>query len=80
MSQRRCYYYLIISNVISLVLYVVFYFPPTFAEKNTRTKMEAVKMFDYVGTFLFVAGLVSFQLGLLWGGQVGFSPFPQFIE
>ncbi|KAF9893246.1 hypothetical protein FE257_011676 [Aspergillus nanangensis] len=69
---RWCYYYLIIFNVISLVLYSVFYFPPTFDEKQEtrRTKTEAVRMFDYVGTFLFIAGLVLFQLGLLWGGQV----------
>ncbi|KAL5363379.1 fungal trichothecene efflux pump [Aspergillus floccosus] len=67
---RWCYYYLIIFNVISLGLYVTFYFPPTFAEKHTdRTKTEAVRMFDYIGTFLFIAGLVLFQLGLLWGGQ-----------
>lgn len=68
----RCYYYLIIFNVVSLVLYVAFYFPPTFVEKNEnrRTKTEAVKMFDYVGTFLFMAGIIVFELGLLWGGQV----------
>ena len=71
-TRFRCYYYLIIFNVVSLVLYLAFYFPPTFAEKyeNRRTKMEAIRMFDYVGTFLFIAGLVLFELGLLWGGQV----------
>ncbi|KAJ5722973.1 MFS general substrate transporter [Penicillium malachiteum] len=47
---RWCYYYLIIFNVVSLVLYLAFYFPPTFAEKyeNRRTNMKAIRMFDYV--------------------------------
>ncbi|KAF9895194.1 hypothetical protein FE257_000096 [Aspergillus nanangensis] len=68
---RWCYYFLIILNGLSGILYACFYFPPTFSDKHrVRTKTQAVKMFDYVGTALFVVGLVAFQLGLLWGGTV----------
>ena len=35
-----------------------------------RTKTQQVKMFDYVGAALFVAGLILFEIGFLWGGGV----------
>lgn len=35
-----------------------------------RTKTQQLKMFDYVGATLFVAGLILFEIGFLWGGGV----------
>jgi hypothetical protein len=47
------------------------YHPPTFNEKwaNRKTKMQAIKDFDYVGLILFVGGLITFLLGISWGGS-----------
>jgi len=35
-----------------------------------RSRTQQLKEFDYVGTFLFMAGLVLFLMGLSWGGSV----------
>ncbi|KAH7088006.1 fungal trichothecene efflux pump [Paraphoma chrysanthemicola] len=67
---RNLYWLLLATNAASCCLIFVFYHPPTFAMKNSRTKMQAVKDFDYVGFFLFSGGLTTFLLGLSWGGQV----------
>ncbi|KAI1612560.1 fungal trichothecene efflux pump [Exophiala viscosa] len=68
---RTCFYLLIALNVTSGVLYFFFYHPPTFGMKHRiRTKSQMIKMFDYVGAFLFVGGLIIFEIGLLWGGGV----------
>lgn len=68
---RWCYYYLIIWNFFALAFFVLFYFPPTFKEKHEGdTVWKYVKNFDYLGVFLFVAGMVLFLMGLTWGGNV----------
>lgn len=70
----RCFYLLIALNVISGLLYTLFYHPPTFHMKHRiRTKTQQMKIFDYVGAALFVAGLILFEIGFLWGGGVGFT-------
>ena len=69
--HARCFYFLIALNVISGTLYFLFYHPPTFRMKHRiRTKTQQAKMFDYVGAALFVAGLILFEIGFLWGGGV----------
>ena len=69
--MNRCYYLLIGLNFTSGLLYVLFYHPPTFHMKyRNRTKMQQVKIFDYVGAILFTAGLILFEIGFLWGGSV----------
>ncbi|KAK5329097.1 hypothetical protein LTR70_000933 [Exophiala xenobiotica] len=68
---RSCFYLLIALNLISGLLYTIFYHPPTFYMKHrTRTKTQQMKIFDYVGAALFVAGLILFEIGFLWGGGV----------
>lgn len=68
---RWCYYYLIIWNFLALVLFVLFYFPPTFKEKHEGdTVWNWAKNFDYLGAVLFAAGMVLFLMGLTWGGNV----------
>ena len=67
----RCFYFLIALNITSGLLYTLFYHPPTFHMKHRiRTKTQQVKMFDYIGAALFVAGLILFEIGFLWGGGV----------
>jgi len=75
----RCFYLLIALNLISGLLYTIFYHPPTFHMKHrTRTKTQQMKMFDYVGAVLFVAGLILFEIGFLWGGGVCSASFLSF--
>lgn len=38
--------------------------------KNTQSRMERIKSFDWVGLVLFVGGLLIFLIGLSWGGSV----------
>lgn len=68
---RWCYYYLIIWNALALILFTAFYFPPTFSQKHGNDNiMKWVKRYDYVGTALFIAGIILFLMGLTWGGSV----------
>ena len=61
-------------NAASALLYFLFYTPPTFHMKfRNRTKMQQLKDFDFVGMFLFTAGLLLFLMGLSWGGSVSNS-------
>lgn len=56
---RWSYYLLIIANAVTALLYAVFYFPPRFQQKHKNDKISAwVKNYDYVGMFLYLAGLV----------------------
>ncbi|KAI9731210.1 MAG: hypothetical protein M1834_005403 [Cirrosporium novae-zelandiae] len=68
---RGIYYLMIAIDASSIILFFIFYFPPTFAMKHStdkRSKMEVVKNFDYLGLFTFSAGLLLLLLGLSWGG------------
>lgn len=68
---RWCYYFLIIVNAFAIVLYYFFYYPPTFHMKHgNHTRWELVKKFDFVGLFLYTAGITLFLLGISWGGSV----------
>jgi MFS family permease len=70
-SWRWCYYYLIIWNAVALFLWTCFYFPPTFYMKHgNQSKLRFLKDFDYIGTGLFIAGIVLFLMGLSWGGSL----------
>jgi MFS family permease len=66
---RWCYYFLIIVNLITALLYFLFYSPPTFRMKHGDDSVAKwVKNFDYVGLILFSAGLILFILGIQAGG------------
>lgn len=71
---RGVYWLLLGINGLALACWVLFYFPPTFDKKHRHdenaSKAYWVKNFDYVGTFLFAAGIVLFLMGLSWGGSV----------
>ncbi|TPX09104.1 uncharacterized protein E0L32_001633 [Thyridium curvatum] len=70
---RGIYYLLTAVNVVALICWVLFYFPPSFDKKHrgdSRTKTYWIMHFDYVGTFLYAGGLIMFLMGLSWGGAV----------
>ena len=71
---RGIYWLLFAINAVALICWVSFYFPPSFTKKHRHeahiSKMYFVRHFDYVGTFLFAAGLVVLMLGLSWGGTI----------
>jgi MFS family permease len=68
---RWSYYLCIIFNAIAALSWYFFYHPPNFYMKwHQVSKLQVVKKFDYVGMFLYTAGLVLFLLGLSWGGAV----------
>ena len=56
---RWSYYLLIIANGVTALLYTIFYYPPNFHQKHGRdSKMQWIKNFDYIGTLLYLAGLL----------------------
>jgi MFS family permease len=58
-NWRGPYYLLIGINALALILWVLFYHPPTFQMKHRNQKvLKFVKDFDYVGTILYTGGLV----------------------
>ncbi|KAF2434010.1 fungal trichothecene efflux pump [Tothia fuscella] len=66
---RWSYYLNIIVAGIAVVLFYLFYHPPTYNMLHTRhSKKDILKMFDLGGLLLFTAGLVLFLIGLNWGG------------
>lgn len=68
---RWCYYLMMIIDGMAGLAYFFFYHPPTFQMKHGRkSRMEVVKNFDFIGTFLFTSGMVVFLLGISWGGSV----------
>ncbi|KAL2754806.1 hypothetical protein ACRALDRAFT_1082471 [Sodiomyces alcalophilus JCM 7366] len=75
---RGIYWLLLAINGVALVLWTLFYFPPTFAKKHQNQSEGEdkssiwywIRHFDYVGIFLSSAGFVVFLLGLSWGGTV----------
>ncbi len=61
-----------IVNVIATVFYVIFYHPPKYEQLHVtgKSKFQQLKTLDFMGIFLFTAGLVLFLVGLNWGGSV----------
>jgi MFS family permease len=70
-SWRWSYYLGIILSGMSIILYFLFYSPPTYAllHVNDKTQLQQVKTLDFVGVFLYSAGLVLFLMGVSWGGS-----------
>ncbi|KAK6369603.1 hypothetical protein LTS17_009509 [Exophiala oligosperma] len=66
---RWCYYFMTITNAVSALGWFLFYHPPTFHMKQTKSRIEVVKSMDVVGIVLFTGGLVVFLMGLSWGGS-----------
>ena len=57
-------------RAVAALLYALFYYPPTFHQKHGSAKVSAwIKDFDFVGLFLYIAGLALFIIGLSSGGD-----------
>ncbi|KAH8649279.1 trichothecene efflux pump [Xylariales sp. PMI_506] len=69
---RWSYYLGIIISGITLILYYLFYHPPTYEQlhMNGKSRWQQVKELDYIGIFLFIAGCVLLLVGLSWGGTI----------
>jgi len=67
---RWSYYLGIIMSGLAIILYQFMYHPPTYDQLHVhgKTKFQMFKELDFVGIFLYVAGLVLFLVGLSWGG------------
>ena len=66
-TWRWVYYLGVITGVISLAGTAIFYVPPSKPIRD-RTRLELLRELDYLGIFLYTAGLTLFLLGLGWGG------------
>ncbi|CAE7030581.1 hypothetical protein PTNB73_05430 [Pyrenophora teres f. teres] len=71
LQWRWCYILGCIVNVLAIVLYFFFYFPPTYEMLHVggKSKIKQLKTLDWMGIFLFSTGLVVFLIGMNWGGS-----------
>ncbi|POR38188.1 Uncharacterized protein TPAR_01617 [Tolypocladium paradoxum] len=74
-SWRWIFYIYIILMVCGTVLWYFFYHPPSFTQLHGTkvSRLQELAHIDYIGTFLLVAGLVLFLLGVSWGGPYSWS-------
>ncbi|CAM1505005.1 Fc.00g106420.m01.CDS01 [Cosmosporella sp. VM-42] len=71
LGWRWCYYINIIDVGLAIILLFFFYHPPTFELLHERkTKRQMLRDLDYVGIFLWTAGLTVFLMGISWGGNM----------
>ncbi|OAA64695.1 fungal trichothecene efflux pump [Niveomyces insectorum RCEF 264] len=69
LGWRWSYYLGVIVVGMAAILVFFCYHPPNFHLLHERkSKRQQLKELDYVGIFLWVAGLLLFLLGLSWGG------------
>ncbi|KAK7224986.1 hypothetical protein V2G26_012989 [Clonostachys chloroleuca] len=69
LGWRWCFYINIIDVGLTIILLYFFYHPPTFELLHERTtKKQLLKDLDYLGIFLWTAGLTIFLMGISWGG------------
>ncbi|GAW11571.1 hypothetical protein ANO14919_009180 [Xylariales sp. No.14919] len=71
LGWRWTYHINTIVVAVAIVLLFFFYHPPTFDLLHERkTKGQILKQLDYVGSFLWIAGLTLFLIGISVGGTV----------
>lgn len=64
-SWRWTYYLNIITCGLSIILLVLFYFPPGWdAKRGNESRIDGLKKFDYIGFLLYAGGLILVLLGL----------------
>ena len=69
--MNSVFYLMIAMNGLATLAFIFCYHPPTFhAKHGARSKLDFIKHFDYLGTFIIVLGLLLFLMGLSWGGTV----------
>ncbi|KAI0409938.1 fungal trichothecene efflux pump [Xylaria palmicola] len=71
LGWRWTYHINTIVVAVAVVLLFFFYHPPTFDLLHERkTKRQILQQLDYVGSFLWIAGLTLFLIGISVGGTV----------
>ncbi|KAF7563973.1 hypothetical protein G7046_g163 [Stylonectria norvegica] len=71
LGWRWCFYINIICVGLAIICLFFFYNPPTFELLHERkTKRQLLKELDYLGIFLWTAGLTLFLMGVSWGGKM----------
>lgn len=68
-TWRIMFYIAIGYGTFSLVGTCFVYFPPSHPRPDGKTKWEEFKELDFIGAFLFIAGLAVFLFGLNAGGN-----------
>jgi MFS family permease len=68
-SWRVIFYVAIAYGGISLLGTAAFYFPPAHPRPDGKTRWQEFKELDFIGAFLFTAGLVLLLFGILSGGE-----------
>ncbi|KAM0647539.1 hypothetical protein D7B24_005456 [Verticillium nonalfalfae] len=71
LGWRWCFYINIICVGLTIILLYCFYHPPTFNLLHERkTKRQLMRELDYLGIFLWTAGLTLLLMGVSWGGNM----------
>lgn len=68
-TWRAVYWFCFAVELFAFVMVVLFYKPPTFKTKHAHegvSKGDLAKHQDYLGLFLFAAGLTLLLLGISW--------------
>ncbi len=69
---RWCYYIGLIFGLLSMAGTLAFYFPPSRPQyDHDQTRWQEFKQLDFLGLFLYTAGLTTFLVGITWAGQAG---------
>ncbi|KAG4437125.1 hypothetical protein IFR05_007387 [Cadophora sp. M221] len=73
-NWRWCYYIAIIYSVVCIVGTAIFYFPPSRPRNDyDKTRWQEFVELDFIGLFLFAAGLTIFLVGLTYLGMATYS-------
>ncbi|KAL1650418.1 hypothetical protein SLS58_001236 [Diplodia intermedia] len=73
-TWRWCYYIAIIYSALCTVGIAVFYFPPSRPRKDyDKSRWDEFKELDWIGLFLFTAGLTTCLVGLTYLGKSSYS-------
>ncbi|OAL39423.1 hypothetical protein AYO20_01293 [Fonsecaea nubica] len=69
-TWRWNYYFAIILNGCSTILWFTCYFPPRFETLHrNRSRWQQLLKVDFIGMLLFSGGMLLFLLGISWGGN-----------
>ncbi|KAL1598144.1 hypothetical protein SLS59_007154 [Nothophoma quercina] len=70
LQWRWSYILGVIVNVLAILLYYAFYYPPTYTMLHVggKSKIHQLKTLDWIGITLFTTGMTVFLIGMNWGG------------
>ncbi|KAJ4371930.1 hypothetical protein N0V86_008484 [Didymella sp. IMI 355093] len=70
LQWRWSYILGVIVNTVAIILYAVYYHPPTYTMLHVggKSKMKSLQTLDWIGIILYISGLTVFLIGMNWGG------------